>query len=103
MKAPDPVIRRFERTSGRVLEVGVMLSAACLALGLVLWALGMEPAASEVLQAGLLLLMVTPAARVLVSLAEYLYVRDWFFVATTAAVILVLLAGTLSALMATGN
>lgn len=100
MKAREDQIRTFERTSTRVLGAGMGVSAVLLATGLVLWALGVEPLEARVLQAGLLVLMITPAARVLVSLVEYLYVRDWFFVATTTAVILVLMAGAVSAMLA---
>jgi uncharacterized membrane protein len=35
--------------------------------------------------------MATPIFRVIVSLVEYVRMRDWFFSATTAAVLLVLL------------
>jgi len=44
-----------------------------------------------VLDAGLVVLMGTPVLRVAVSAVAYLRARDWFFVATTLAVLAVLL------------
>ena len=42
------------------------------------------------LDAGLLLLMATPMARVLISCAEYVRERDWFFAVNAFGVLVVL-------------
>ena len=49
-----------------------------------------SPAADLLLRAGLFVLMATPILRVIVSIVEYVRMRDWFFVATTLAVLTVL-------------
>ena len=83
---------RLERQLGRLLYAGVMSAAACLAAGLVLWMVaGNTPAANTILTAGLIILMLTPLARVVTSLVVYARMRDWFFVATTVTVFGVLL------------
>ena len=90
---------RFERVATRALGIGVLTSAGLLAIGLTCRLLAFEPWASRVLDAGLVVLMATPAARLAVSLIEYLRARDWFFVATTLGVALVLIAALVSALV----
>ena len=88
----DESIERLEVQLGRLLQAGVLSSAACLAAGLALWLAG-APAgpANAILTAGLLILMATPVLRVIVSLIEYVQMRDWFFVVTTMLVFGVLL------------
>jgi uncharacterized membrane protein len=75
---------------GRLLQAGVLAAAACLAVGLVLWFVGLAGAADTVLTAGLFVLMATPVTPVLVSLATYLRNREWVFVWATLAVLLML-------------
>ena len=88
----NPRLEQLEVMLGRVLLAGVLASSACLAVGLVLWMSGGYPvAASRVLAAGLILLMATPILRVVVSLVEYLRMRDWLFAVTTLVVLGVLL------------
>ena len=82
---------RLERHLGRLLLGGVLTSAACLAVGLLLTFAG--HAANAILTTGLVLLMATPITRVIVSIVEYVRMRDWFFVAVTLFVLFVL-AGT---------
>jgi|SRR5512132_3575710 uncharacterized membrane protein len=82
-------LQRLEDLLGRVLVTGVVASATILALGLAIDLFGGNGHA--VLRLGLILLMATPVLRVIVSLVEYTRLRDWFFSATTAAVLLVLL------------
>jgi uncharacterized membrane protein len=91
----DP-IDRLERQVGRLLEAGVMLAAVCLAAGLALWLVfgGVRPA-NVLLTGGLIVLMLTPLARVMASFIAYVRLRDWFFVATTLAVFVVLVAAWL--------
>jgi uncharacterized membrane protein len=88
----EETIERLEIQLGRLLQAGVLTSAACLALGLVLWMAGVSAgAASALLTTGLVILMATPILRVIVSLIEYVRMRDWFFVGTTVVVFGVLL------------
>lgn len=82
---------RLEAHVGRLLLAGVVASAACLAVGLSLILAGRS--AGPILTTGLVLLMATPILRVIVSIVEYVRMRDWFFVAVTVFVLLVL-AGT---------
>lgn len=90
---------REEVLAGRLLGIGVWTSAACLGLGLVLRLAGGPPApAAALLTAGLLLLMATPALRVVVAVVEALRARDWTFAAASLAVALVLAATVVSAL-----
>ncbi len=83
---------------GRVLRVGVMTSTACLAAGLV--ALFVVPAVSTwLLQAGIVVLILTPTARVVLSIVEYASARDWTFTLLTSIVLLELIAGAVAALV----
>jgi uncharacterized membrane protein len=78
---------RLERHLARLLVTGVLVSAALLAAGLALWLTRPGAMARGLLSAGLIALMATPILRVFVSLAEYVRIRDWFFVATTLVVL----------------
>ena len=82
---------RLETLLGRVLHVGSIVSTSLLAvgLGLSLVTPGSQ-AAGRFLDVGLMTLMATPVARVMVSVVEYAHERDWTFVALTATVLLVL-------------
>ncbi|HTM24146.1 MAG TPA: DUF1634 domain-containing protein [Vicinamibacterales bacterium] len=89
----DDAIERLEVQVGRLLQTGVLMSAACLGIGLVLWiARGSSTAANALLTGGLVVLMMTPLARVVASLIAYVRLRDWFFVGTTVMVFIVLIA-----------
>jgi uncharacterized membrane protein len=89
---------RLERTIGLVLRVGVAASSILLAAGLIL-ALLHAPGAQWLLHLGIVTLLATPVARVLVSIAEYASERDWTFVALTAIVLVELLASAVAALV----
>jgi hypothetical protein len=87
----DTDMGRFEILLGRLLLAGVLSASACLAVGLLLSLIRVAPAiAGALLTLGLMLLMATPILRVVVSLVEYARMRDWFFVATTLIVLIVL-------------
>jgi uncharacterized membrane protein len=89
--APPQSSDRLERSLGRLLQVGVLVSAGCLAIGLIGWMLGAAPSLTDAaLTAGLLMLMATPIVSVVVSLVVYVRTRDWFFVAATLAVFVLL-------------
>jgi uncharacterized membrane protein len=88
----DDALGRLEHLLGRLLFAGVVMSAAFLTIGLALWAAGGYPAAANgILTTGLVILMLTPLARVVTSVVVYARLRDWFFVATTITVFAVLL------------
>lgn len=80
----------FETLLGRTLGIGVFTSTALLALGLLLSLVLPGRAAAALLDAGLLLLMATPMARVLISCGEYVRERDWFFAVNAFGVLVVL-------------
>ena len=89
----------LERILGRVLLIGSGLSTIVLALGLTLAILWPTHSAGErLLRAGLIILMATPALRVLVSVVEYASRRDWLSTGLTATVLLVLAGSLLVAL-----
>lgn len=88
-------LRTFERTLSRVMLTGVWLSAACLALALsVLLISPRVSLAQALLRIGLVVLMATPVMRVVLSVVEAIRQKDWFWLWTTIAV-MVILAGTM--------
>ena len=93
----------FERTLTRTMLAGVWISSALLAAGLVtLLAFGHSRAGDGLLRFGLLTLMATPVLRVMLSIVEALRQRDWFWVWTTAAVVVVLTGTVVYSLRAAG-
>ena len=91
---------KLERVIGRVLRAGVMMSSACLVAGLLLsLATGGGPAASFLLNAGIVVLLATPLARVIVSTIQYVSERDWTFATLTFVVLLELVASAVAALV----
>ena len=90
--------RRLEGAIGRVLWLGIMASSMCLAVGLVMTLAGSgEGVARLLLVTGLMLLLTTPAARVLISAVAYARQGDWLFVALTLVVLLELVASVVAA------
>lgn len=84
----------LERRLGRLLTVGTRLSTAVLAMGLAAtFVLPGSHLAHALLTVGLLVLLLTPVARVVVSVVGYLGERDWWFVLYTG-IVLVLLIGS---------
>jgi uncharacterized membrane protein len=99
MRAGDEDLGRLEVQLGRLLLAGVLISTACLAAGLVLTLAGAFPRAQHLLlTTGLIVLMATPILRVVVSMIEYVRMRDWFFVVTTLTVLAVLAGSVMYAL-----
>ena len=95
----SPSLVRLEVRLGHLLVTGVIASAILLALGLGLWLSGSHPSASAwLLNAGLIALMATPILRVLVSFAEYIAMKQWFFAGVTVLVLLELSVTVLVAL-----
>jgi uncharacterized membrane protein len=101
MPVPTTAGARLEQTIGVVLRVGVTTSSVCLAIGLVLDLLGGSAAAGSavLLRVGIVVLLATPVARVVVSIVQYANERDWAFVALTAIVLAELLASAAAALV----
>lgn len=89
---------RLERSIALVLRGGVTLSSACFAVGVVLALAGSGPLADRLLQVGIVVLLATPVARVVVSVVEYAQQRDWTFTVLTLIVFVELMAGVLVAL-----
>jgi uncharacterized membrane protein len=82
----------LQRWLGKILTAGVLASTGLLAAGLLLQLLGLEPrAAAALTQAGLIVLMATPVARVVASVVEYALERDWLFAMLTTTVLTILL------------
>ena len=99
MTTPTDPLARLERHVGRLFTAGVTLSAIALTAGLATYLMAPQtPASNTLLNAGLLVLMATPMLRVLLSIVEYVRMGDWFFAATTLAVIAELMVTVLSAL-----
>jgi uncharacterized membrane protein len=93
----DP--ERLERIVGVVLRIGGTSSAVCLAVGLTLSFFEAPRAlANLLLHAGIIVLLLTPVARVVVSVAEYAIERDWVFVSLTLTVLLELMASAVAAM-----
>jgi uncharacterized membrane protein len=87
----DPDLERLEHQIGRVLRAGVVLSATILAAGLVMALSGVTHAA-RVLDAGVILLVAIPVARIAMSFVDAIRRRDRLLAYSTAAVLLVLAA-----------
>jgi uncharacterized membrane protein len=99
----SPSLARLEVRLGYLLVTGVITSAILLAAGLGLWLSGSHmTGAAWLLNAGLIVLMSTPILRVIVSFAEYIVMRQWFFVLVTAVVMLELSVTVLVALSRRG-
>jgi uncharacterized membrane protein len=88
----------LELLIGRVLRIGVTASSVCLAAGLVL-SLVLPGAGLTLLNVGILLLIATPAARVVLSIVEYVIARDWRFTVLTTIVLMELVAGAVAAVL----
>lgn len=96
-------LERLQTIVGRVLRAGAILSTALMALGLVLTVTSSPSAWSDPpLRMGLVILMATPVANVVVSGLEYLVERDWKFVLLTAIVLLILIGSLAVAIMQRG-
>jgi uncharacterized membrane protein len=94
----------LEFSIGRVLRLGVAASSILLAAGLLLALLGgADRAVSIVLATAIVILLATPAARVAMSVAEYLRERDWLFVGLTSIVLLTLAGSVVVAFWSPGG
>jgi uncharacterized membrane protein len=90
-------MNRLEHRIGEVLRFGTIASTALFAIGVLMELAGFQTdAARLLLQAALVILLATPAARVVVSVVEYVREGDWTFVVLTL-VVLAALAGSVAA------
>ena len=98
--AVAPRAEAMERAIGLVLRAGVVASSICLALGLaIVLATGEHGAALVLLHTGVILLLVTPVARVIVSIGQFASARDWTFMGLTIVVLVELMASAAAALV----
>ena len=103
VKADDRGLIGLELTIGRVLRLGVGASSVLLAAGLLLTlAHEADGLAPIVLTAAIVILLATPAARVVISVAEYVRERDWLFAALTSIVLLTLAGSVVVAFWSRG-
>jgi uncharacterized membrane protein len=99
MTTPTDSLLGLEHRLGRVFVIGLTISASALAAGLIAFLLAPDARTpSLLLNGGLAILMATPLLRVVVSIAEYVRMRDWFFVVTTITVLVELTMTMLYAL-----
>jgi uncharacterized membrane protein len=90
----------LELAIGRILKIGVVASSVTLAAGLlVTTAHGPVRLAHDLLTTGIVVLLATPAARVVVSVVDYARERDWTFVGLTVIVLLELVASVVAAIL----
>jgi hypothetical protein len=89
MSARTDSLAALEHRLGRLFIIGLSISAAALAAGLASYLAfpGAHPPVL-LLDLGLIVLMATPLLRVMVSILEYVRLRDWFFVTTTVVVLI---------------
>jgi len=93
-------VTRLERLVGIVLNIGVKTSAACFAAGLLLSLAGGSTLPARVfLHAGVVALLATPVARVVVSIAQYIAERDRLFTVLTTIVFVELMVSVVAALV----
>jgi uncharacterized membrane protein len=98
MNRERSAMQRLETTIGEVLRFGTITSSTMFAIGLVMTVVGYQPAVAQLLlAAGLIILLATPPARVVVSVIEYMRERDWTFVVLTLIVLLALAGSVVAA------
>jgi uncharacterized membrane protein len=103
VKSDERGLSALELTIGRVLRIGVGASSILLAAGLLLTLLHQpDGVAPIVLTTAIVILLATPAARVMISVVEYVRERDWLFVALTLIVLLTLAGSVVVALWSPG-
>jgi uncharacterized membrane protein len=91
VKPDEGGVSALELTVGRVLRLGVVTSSILLVAGLLLTLVDVAGRiAGIVLTTAIVILLATPPARVIISVAEYVRERDWLFVALTLTVLLTL-------------
>jgi uncharacterized membrane protein len=96
---PDSAgMQRLGRVIGEVLRFGTITSSTMFAIGLVMTVVMYQTAVARLLlETGLIILLATPPARVVVSVIEYIRERDWIFVVLTLIVLLALAGSVVAA------
>jgi uncharacterized membrane protein len=98
MNRETSATQRLETMIGEVLRFGTITSSTMFAIGLLMTVVRYQPAVAQLLLgAGLIILLATPAARVVVSVIEYIRERDWMFVVLTLIVLLALAGSVVAA------
>jgi uncharacterized membrane protein len=97
MTAPD--LAGLEHRIARILRVGVATSTTCLVAGLALW-IAHQPAATRLLNAGLVVLMAVPISRIAASFFDAIHRKDRLLGWATALVLVMLILTALYALAA---
>jgi uncharacterized membrane protein len=83
---------------GEVVRFGTIASSTLFAIGLVMTLAGYRSELARLLlEAGLIILIATPPARVVISVIEYIRERDWTFVVLTLVVLLALAGSVVAA------
>ena len=91
-------LERLEHVLGIVLRTGMAISGTALLAGLVASFVAPDARATHLLlTVGILVLLLTPAARVLASFIGYLFGREWWFVLWTGIVLALLASGFIAA------
>jgi uncharacterized membrane protein len=91
----DEELDRLERIVGRVLRIGSLTSTSILAAGLLALVVPSFAPARTIIRVGLFVLLLTPVARVVASVVEYVRDRDWLFASLTFIVLVIVLASML--------
>lgn len=98
MNRERSAMERLETTIGEVLRFGTITSSTMFAVGLLITVVGYQPMVARLLLGtGLIILLATPPARVVVSVIEYIRERDWTFVVLTLIVLLALAGSVVAA------
>jgi uncharacterized membrane protein len=100
----DAELDRLEHIVGRVLRIGSVASTSILAVGLATALLSPSLARAEtIIRVGLLVLLLTPVARVVASVVEYTNDRDWLFAGLTCLVLVIVLGSLLIGMLGRGG
>jgi len=88
----------LEPAIGVVLRIGTAIASAALGIGITLSFLaGFHVLSHALLVGGVFILLLTPVARVVVSLIDFILNRDWLFVVLNAIVLFLLGSAFLAA------
>lgn len=85
----------FDRVLARVLHIGAVSGFFVMAAGAVAHILFDGPIAARLEVAGVLILLITPVARVFVAMVLFFREKDWRYGWISAGVLLILLLGSL--------
>jgi Protein of unknown function (DUF1634) len=96
--ASDRMSDRLEVGLGRLLSLGTQLTTVLLSVGLVTFLAAPDARLGvRLIHLGLIVLMLTPVARVVASVITYVRTGQWLFVAATGIVLALLIASFIAA------